>query len=215
MLVVFDLDGTLLKDETPVKLVEAAGKRRLGEQVSKWVKEGKITEEQEMKIYALLLAGMPYKKAVEVSRKIKYRNGAKELVKFLKNRGDTLAIISEGYSLTAERAKKELGFDYAFSNKLEVKNGVLTGRLITPYKDRIPYEKCIQHCLCKRKVLADLMEKLQIESKDVIAIGDGISDWCLLEMAGKSIGFNPDERIRGRVGYIVESQDLRSLLPYL
>ena len=48
------------------------------------------------------------------------------VVRVLKRLGFQLAIVSGGFQQMADKVKADLGMDYAFANKLEVRDGVLT-----------------------------------------------------------------------------------------
>jgi phosphoserine phosphatase len=213
-LAVFDLDNTLVKGEFPELLAREVGKQEELERIVQLLKQGKVTPEQDMKKLTSWLKGMPVSRAKKLAGQMEYRQGAEQVARELKKRGYFLAIISDGYELMAEKAMKDLGFDRCFSNRLEVKKGLITGKLLTPFKQRVPYEHCLEHCVCKRKVVLDLTAELGLELKDVTAVGDGVSDWCMLEMAGTSVGFNPNDWVRDRVDHVVQSNDLRDVLPF-
>ena len=218
-LIAFDLDGTLLKEESIYELLKlqknGIKKLELAKKINCYFKENVIDSATEMNMLSSMLSGMEAEKYRQHIDSFELTQGADYVAKKLKKEGYTLAILSDGFLMVANHVKRKLNFDYAFANELEVENGILTGKLITPYNEKMPYSGCINHNLCKRKVLTDLCGKLKIELKDVVAVGDGTSDICFLDIARKSIGFNPNSIIEEKADVSVKSNDLKDILPYI
>lgn len=59
--------------------------------------------------------------------KLSYTKGIQELAKRLKQRGCHTAIISGGFLPVTLHVKEQLGFDYCYSNELNIENGHFTG----------------------------------------------------------------------------------------
>ena len=54
-------------------------------------------------------------------------------------------------------------------------------------------------------MLLHLTEKMQLEVRNVLAVGDGENDICLLEAAGRSVAFQPTSPlVRAAAQYVVE-----------
>ncbi|MCK5477011.1 MAG: HAD-IB family phosphatase [Candidatus Aenigmarchaeota archaeon] len=218
-LVAFDLDGTLLKEESVFEILKLQKNYRekfeLSKEIIQKYEENVIDASMEMNMYVCMFAGLKIEKCRMHINTFELISGAKEVAKILQKEGYLLAIISDGFSIVTDYIKKKLDFDYAFANELDVKNSILTGKLITPYNEKIYYSNCVNHNMCKRKVLTNLCKKLKIELDDVVAVGNGNSDICFLEIVGKSIGFNPNKKIRKIADVSVKSNDLRDILPYI
>ena len=69
--------------------------------------------------------------------------------------------------------------DFAFSNELEVKDGVITGRVASAIVDG---ER-------KAQVLKDMAKVYQVRLEQTVAIGDGANDMLMLKAAGLGIAF--------------------------
>ena len=218
-LVAFDLDGTLLKEDSIFEIMKLQKnyreKVKLSKEITQKYEENVIDASMEMNMHVCMLSGLDIEKCRKHIDTFELIPGAKEVAKTLKKEEYLLAIISDGFSIVADNIKKKLDFDYAFANELDVKNNTLTGKLIAPYNEKIYYPNCVNHNVCKRKVLADLCKKLKIELDDVVAVGNGSSDICFLDIAGKAIAFNPNERIKKIANVSVKSNDLRDILPYI
>jgi len=79
-----------------------------------------------------------------------------------------------------------LGFDYAFGNELEIKEGRLTGRI----KGRIIDEKR------KAEILDEICHKEGITRDEAVAVGDGSNDRIMVANAGLGIAFNAKEILK-------------------
>ena len=98
----------------------------------------------------------------------------------LQKLGFQVAIISGGFQNIADMVKADLGLDYAFANKLEIREGTLTGRVTGAIVNR---ER-------KRDLLESLCQTLGLVSEQVVAVGDGANDLDMLLHAGLGIAFN-------------------------
>ncbi len=143
----------------------------------------------------------------EILDTVPIRDGAKELMEWLHNRGVKTAIISGGIDILAERIGRELGMDYIFANGLEFdESGKITGNgiLRVVLKD-------------KGVVLGRLMEELGVEKKDCAAVGDSNIDATMFRECALSIAFNPkDEAAEAKrhADYVVHAKSLLAIRPY-
>jgi phosphoserine phosphatase len=56
---------------------------------------------------------------------------------------------------------------------------------------------CQQHDHCKVNVIRHLMERFDLPVENILAVGDGENDVCMLKAAGNSIAFMPkSKRVR-------------------
>ena len=67
--------------------------------------------------------------------RVRISPGAKILVQTLKSKGVRTLLVSGGFTLFADRVAAEIGFDRAVSNRLEIVDGKLTGRVQRPIID--------------------------------------------------------------------------------
>lgn len=82
-----------------------------------------------------------------------------------------------------DRVRSELKFDYAVSNRLLSRNGLLTGGV------RINLEHGAKHT-----VLAQIYRKFGVKPHEVISVGDSEGDIPLARNSGYSIAFNCSAR---------------------
>src|SRR5712692_2547291 len=129
-LVVMDMDSTLIRIEVIDELARAHG---VGEQVAAITRRamlGEIEYDQSLRERVALLKGLNASVLYDLAKNLPLTEGAETLLRVLKRLGYRTAVISGGFSVAAEALQKRLGIDFAWSNKLEISGGVLTGRVV-------------------------------------------------------------------------------------
>jgi len=185
-LIVFDMDSTIVDAEIIVELARAAGVEKEIEELTRKAMEGEMNFEEALKERVRLLKGLPVNVLEKIYSEIKLTEGAKELIRSLKNSGYKVALVSGGFTYFTERLKKELDLDYAFGNELEIKDGILTGNI----KGRIIDSKE------KARIIDELARKEGIDKDFVVAVGDGANDRIMIENAGIGIAFNAKKALK-------------------
>jgi phosphoserine phosphatase len=207
-LVVFDMDGTLLAGRVIFALADRFGFRIMLETI---IEESGPECEKTRRI-AWLLRGITLQQFYSVLSLIPLSAGAESVVKELKRRGYILAIISDSYTLAAEWLKGKLGFDYAVANELSLENGKITGEIKMPLGWSKPERQCLKHSVCKLAALIQLSQETGIPLARCVAIGDNLSDVCMVEKAGLGIAFNPKHPKLEKVADVVITDDLSRVL---
>lgn len=210
-LVVFDMDGTLLADRLIFVLADSFGFRKKLEMII----EGSSPEYEKTRRIAWLLKGISRQQFHHILSLTPLSVGAEAVVKELKHRGYILAIVSDSYTLATEWLKKRLGFDYTIANELNLENGKLSGEIKMPLGWGKGEEQCLKHSVCKLTALVHLSQKTGIPLGRCVAIGDNLSDVCMLEKAGLGIAFNPKHAKLETAADIVITEDLSRILPII
>ncbi len=201
-LIVFDMDSTLVSNETIDELAEIAG---IGEDVRKITERamnGEIDYIQSIRERVRLLRGMPSAVLDEMKSSLTLNPGARELISSLRSMKYRVALVSGGFTEFTEKMKEELGLDYAFGNRLEVKNGHLTGNLEEPILD----------ARGKQRIIEEIMISEGISSREVVVVGDGANDTVMVRNAGLGIAFRGKEVLRKVADGTLSKSDLRSIL---
>ena len=201
-LVVMDMDSTLIRIEVIDELARAHG---VGEQVSAITRRammGEIDYDQSLRERVALLRGLPAKVLYELAANLPLTEGAETLLRVLKRLGYRTAVISGGFSVAAEALQKRLGIDAAWSNTLEIENGVLTGRVTGP----------IVNAQRKADLLEELSRREGVPLDQVIAIGDGANDLLMLQKAGHGIAFHAKPKLREAAHTAISATGLDSIL---
>lgn len=204
-LVVLDMDSTLIQQEIIDELAALHGVKDRVSEITHRAMNGELDFEQSLRARVDLLKGAPDSVFQDVRGKIELTEGAARFCKALKRLGYRLAVISGGFVRVVEPIARELGLDYHFANRLEVKDGKLTGGLVGPIVG--PQRK------------ADLVESLAqqegIAVSQVIAIGDGANDLPMLALAGLGIAFNAKPAVQKEASTAINQRSLLSVLHLL
>lgn len=205
-LVVFDVDGTLVKIHSSWQhLHEGLGTWDRGRQYAEKFSQGAISYEEWARLDAALWKGLPLHRVQGIIRGVPYTPGAKRVIGTLRKRGLKVVLLSAGLSLVTGRIQRELGVDYSLANDLIVKDGLLTGDV----KVNVPFHG-------KEKVLRPILERFRVKMGDCAAVGDDETLVPLFQKVGLGIAFNPhNETVEKNAAVVVRGHDLRLILPYL
>jgi len=201
-LVVMDMDSTLIRIEVIDELARAHG---VGDQVSAITRramQGEIDYDQSLRERVALLKGLPATVLYDLAANLPLTEGAETLLRVLKRLGYRTAVISGGFSVAAEALQKRLGIDQAWSNTLEIADGVLTGRVVGP----------IVNAQRKADLLEELSRREGVPLDQVIAIGDGANDLLMLQKAGHGIAFHAKPKLREAAHTAISATGLDSIL---
>ncbi|HIH44125.1 MAG TPA: phosphoserine phosphatase SerB [Candidatus Methanoperedenaceae archaeon] len=204
-LMVFDMDSTLIDAETINELARAAGVSERVEEITRRAMDGELDYGKALRMRVRLLAGLPLKKALEAVDKMPLMPGAVELVTAVKAMGYRTAMLSGGFTISAERIGRLLGMDYVIANELGVKDGILTGEVAGPLTEHDS----------KEKMLLDVARREKVRPEKCIVIGDGANDIRLFERAGYRIAFNSKPVLRRYADVIIGGKDLREVIPVI
>jgi phosphoserine phosphatase len=197
-LVVMDVDSTLIQDEVIELLAAHAGREAEVADVTAAAMRGELDFAESLRARVAVLAGLPVEVLAEVRAAIRLTPGARTLVRTLKRLGFTVAVVSGGFLEIVGDLARELDIDHAHANRLEVRDGVLTGRVVGEIVDRAG----------KAAALRRFAEQERLPLSRTVAIGDGANDLDMLAVAGLGIAFNAKPIVR-------EQADTSVNVPYL
>ena len=209
-LVVFDMDGTLLKRRTIFVFAEEKG---FMDDLLRIVNSQTISYKKTVEI-AKLLKGESSRDLLEIFRSIPLQENVENVVGEIKKRNIKTAIITNSYQFVADDLKGRLGIDWAFANNLIIDEGVVTGDILINNKNLVKqYDGCNIHSICKESVLDDLCKKLGITTGEAIAIGDGEIDTCMINKAGLGIAYNAPGYVQKNAD--ISTNDISIILDYI
>jgi phosphoserine phosphatase len=197
-LVVMDVDSTLIQDEVIDLLARHAGKESEVAAVTSAAMRGDLDFTESLRARVSLLAGLPASVLDQVRADIRLTAGARTLVRTLKRLGFTVALVSGGFIEVVGPLAEDLGIDHAHANRLDIKDGFLTGSLVGQIVDRQG----------KAQALRRFAAAEHLPMSRTVAIGDGANDLDMLAAAGLGIAFNAKPIVR-------EQADTAVNVPYL
>ena len=210
-LIAFDMDSTLINIECVDEIADAAGRKAEVAAITEAAMRGEITDYKEsLRQRVALLKGVSVASMDEVyHQRLKLNPGAAELVHACKAAGMKVLLVSGGFTFFTDRIRDELGIDYTRSNVLEVRNGLLTGKMVDqPWGDICDGEE-------KRKMLLQTCAALGINPARAIAMGDGANDLPMMGMAGLSVAYHAKPKVREQAMVAINAGGLDRLLEIL
>ena len=208
-LATLDMDGTLLESRSIDVLCQKFGlETKLGEidRRSDLPEGYKVSE-----IVAQLFAGMKASDLERAFDSIKVVNGAKEFVEFLRKKRFLTAIVTDSYTFLVSRLAGKLGIDLVWGNKLEIVDGIITGRIIMPLGWE-KQKKCQKKAVCKLHAMYELAQKSEVGMDKTLAIGDSKSDFCMIERATVGVAFRPKDLEIVKIADLVVYEDFFELM---
>ncbi len=201
-LVVFDMDSTLIQTEIIVELAKLANVEEQVAKITESAMRGEIDFKESFQQRVALLKGIKEEHLANISTSIPLTEGADLVTKTLKGLGYKLGILSGGFTFMGEYLKEKLSFDYMYANELDIKNGVVTGKVKGEIVDG---EK-------KAILLRQIAQREQIVLEQTIAVGDGANDLPMISIAGLGVAFNAKPIVRERASNALSSVGLDGLL---
>ncbi|MFQ6073541.1 MAG: HAD family hydrolase, partial [Methanosarcinales archaeon] len=206
-LIAFDMDGTLVKGGTWVKVHKHYKTLPIGDKNLLYYNSGLIDYKEFMR--RDIASWIESRGKIHISEienilsNFEIMPNAEFTIRELRKKGFITAVVSSGIDILAKKVSKRLNIDYVIANGLATDNdGYLTGEGIfgvDPYK--------------KNLALEDLSNKLQIDLENTIAIGDSIYDKNFLKCAGLGIAYNPDEELKKIADIVI--YDLKEVLDWI
>lgn len=202
VLVVLDVDSTLIQQEVIELLADYAGVMPEVSEITERAMAGAIDFEQSLLQRVALLKGLPIASLDEVVSQIALTPGSKELIAAVHELGGKVAAVSGGFSQILDPLAKSLGLDYWKANLLEVRDGFLTGRVTGEIVD----------AEAKAHSLSAWCQSMGLPLEQSIAIGDGANDILMLKASGYAIGFRPKNILREHADLVIEENSLLSVV---
>ena len=204
-LCVMDVDGTLILEEVIDLLGREVGYEEEIAQLTSQAMRGELDFESSLRKRVSLLEGLPVSVFEKVFNSIHLTPNAQEFVSILQKNGILVGLVSGGFTPIVERLAKSLGITYFSANQLEVKDGLLTGKLVGQ----------IINPKIKKDTLEQWRKELQLPRERTVAIGDGANDLLMLKSARLGIAFCAKEVLKKEIQYHVDKRDFLEVLPLI
>ena len=179
-MICFDMDSTLVNMEGIDEMARKAGVHREVARITEKAMRGDFDFEESLRQRVAMLKGLSLDDVMDIRNHMIFSKGADELLTTLKWLGYRLGIVSGGFDIFAEYVKEKFNLDFAFANQLEIKKGLLTGKVQGEIIDAAK----------KARILNQVSCDLAIPLDQVVAIGDGANDALMLTQAGLGIAYN-------------------------
>ncbi len=202
-LLVCDMDSTIIDIECIDELARHAG---IGAEVAELTRRamaGEIPFREALETRVRMLEGVPVRVIDEICReRLRLHPGARTLVRTMQAHGAFCALVSSGFTEFTRYVRTLVGFDMDQANTLEIRDGVLTGRLVPP----------LLGPESKDETLHRLGVTRGIATEDAVAVGDGANDIPMLRRAGLGVAYRGHPEVRRHADACITHTDLRSVL---
>ena len=204
-LLVMDVDSTLIMEEGIDLLGEEAGVGAQVAAITERAMRGELDFEAALRERVTLLKGLPEDIFARIAERIHFTPGAEDLVKELHKRGYKVGLVSGGFHETVDRLAEQLGIDYVKANRLEIQQGLLTGRVLG---DIVTKDT-------KLAMLKAWAAENKLELNQTIAMGDGANDLPMIQAAGIGIAFMAKPIVREQAPYQIQERNLYRVIDFL
>ncbi|GAA2548554.1 phosphoserine phosphatase [Neomicrococcus aestuarii] len=204
VLVVTDVDSTLIEQEVIEMLASHAGKEAEVAAVTEAAMRGELDFAQSLRERVATLAGLPESIIAEVVERVEFTPGAFQLAQALHLQNNKLVAVSGGFNQVLAPLAEKIGLDAFAANELEIVDGHLTGRVVGEIVDRA----------AKARYVKQWAEEFGVPLSATIAVGDGANDIDMLETAGIGVAFCAKPALEAVASVVVRQRRL-DILPLL
>ncbi|MGX1748555.1 phosphoserine phosphatase SerB [Glutamicibacter protophormiae] len=190
LLLVMDVDSTLIKQEVIELLAAHAGREKEVAAVTEAAMRGELDFAQSLIQRVATLKDLPVSVLGEVGERIIFSDGARDLVKRFHAAGHKVGVVSGGFQQILDPLAEELQLDHALANTLGIEGPVLDGTVHGQIVDRA----------MKEEMLRSWAAAHGIDMAATIAAGDGANDLDMVTAAGLGVAFNAKPALKEKAG---------------
>lgn len=205
-LVAMDMDSTLITIECIDEIADMQGLKPQVAEITEAAMRGEIEFKESLTRRVALLKGLDAGALQRVyDERLALSPGAEKMLSAMQAAGLKTLLVSGGFSFFTDRMKQRLNLDYTHSNKLEIVDGKLTGRVIDGIVDGEE----------KKATVERVCQDLGISPKQAIVMGDGANDLQMMRIAGLSVAFRAKPVVRAQADVSLNFVGLDGILPLL
>lgn len=175
VLLVSDVDSTLIVEEVIEELAQAAGKREEVAALTAAAMRGELDFAASLAARVAALAGLPTTVLADVATAITPRPFARRLAATVQAYGGQIGAVSGGFIEVLAPLAARLGLDLTAANTLGSQDGRLTGTTVGPVIDRAAKATLLRQWAARSGL------------RDTVAVGDGANDLDMFAAAELSI----------------------------
>ncbi len=201
-LIVFDMDSTAIQIECIDEIAKLAGVGEEVAEVTERAMQGELDFEQSLRQRVGKLAGADESILEQVRSNLPFMQDFEALIATLKALGWKTAIASGGFDYFSDYIKERVGLDFARSNKLEIIDGKLTGKVLGD----------VVNAQVKSDILVELADDYDIEQHNTVAVGDGANDLVMMSAAGLGIAYHAKPKVEAQAQAAIRFSGLGGVL---
>lgn len=205
-LLVMDMDSTLITIECIDEIADMQGLKPQVAAITEAAMRGEIEFRESLVRRVALLEGLDANALQRVyDERLKLSPGAESMLAAVKAAGMKTLLVSGGFTFFTDRMQQRLGLDYTHSNRLEIVDGKLTGKLTGDIVDADE----------KKRTVERVCAEMGIQPAQAIVMGDGANDLKMMGIAGLSVAFRAKPIVRAQADVALNFVGLDGILPLL
>ena len=202
-LLIADMDSTIITVECIDEIADFAGLKDKVAKITEAAMRGELDFVAALKERAAMLEGLDEDVLERVfEERVRLTPGARALIQTMNASGAMTILVSGGFTFFTERVSALAGFEINRANRLEVKAGHLTGRVLDPIVDSAT----------KLAFLQEFTKKRGLHIAETLAVGDGANDIPMIEAAGLGIAYHAKPKTAAAADVAIRHGDLTALL---
>jgi len=202
-LLISDMDSTMITVECIDELADYAGIKSQIAHITERAMRGELDFEEALRGRVQLLAGLDAKMIETcLQERVTLMKGAQTLVQTMKAWGAKTILVSGGFTDFADVVARQIGFDEAVANRLEIIEGELSGKLAGPIVDSAT----------KKNLLIEKIAQYGLSRAATMAVGDGANDIPMIEAAGLGAAYHAKPKAVAAADMSIRHSDLTALL---
>lgn len=200
---VSDMDSTMIDIECIDELADFVGIKAEVAAITRRAMNGELDFQAALEARVALLEGVPETAIAEIcASRLHLNPGAKSLVLTMRKAGALTILVSGGFTLFTGFVAKLTGFERHHGNRLEIKDGRLTGKVIPPVLGAAAKLETLKAAVAERGLGLDA----------ALALGDGANDKPMLEAAGLAVAYRPHPVLAEAAHLVLRFGDLTGAL---
>lgn len=198
-----DMDSTMITIECIDELADVVGIKAEVAVITRRAMNGELDFESALEARVTLLAGVDESAIREIcAKRLALTPGARTLVGTMRANGATTLLVSGGFTAFTAYVAELAGFDQHQGNRLEIKDGKVTGRVLPPILGADAKLASLQAAATKRR----------LDPSACLAVGDGANDLSMLQAAGLAVAFRPHSVLRQAADLVLDHAGLDAAL---
>ncbi|MBK4736235.1 phosphoserine phosphatase SerB [Noviherbaspirillum pedocola] len=202
-LVAMDMDSTAITIECIDEIADMQGLKPQVAQITEAAMRGEIEFRESLTRRVALLEGLDAGALQRVyDERLHLSPGLETMLATARAVGWKTLLVSGGFTFFTDRVRERLGLDYSHSNRLEIVDGKLTGRVIG---DIVDAEE-------KRRTVERVCSELDMPTSRAIVMGDGANDLKMMAVAGLSVAYRAKPIVRAQADVALNFSGLDGIL---
>ena len=202
-LLVADMDSTIITAECIDEMADLLGLKDRVAMITERAMAGELDFPAALRERAAMLKGLSVNDLEHVfDQRIHLTPGARQLVATMTANGAYTALVSGGFTFFTQRVAAAAGFDHHQANILQFSGCQLTGEVAEP----------ILGSSEKLAALQALSAHWNLETRNILAVGDGANDLEMIGAASLGVAFHAQPIVAQAASARIDHNDLTALL---